>query len=108
MSLLGRQFGNVRRATDAAEALCLIEQPEFAGKLGLVISGTHCRESAGRPSWPNCTRGCRLCRCWCWARPTPDPPITPMTGGILPRPFVAENAGRYPPNAREQQKNAVA
>ncbi len=39
MSLLGRQFGNVCRVTDAAEALCLIEQPEFAGKLGLVISG---------------------------------------------------------------------
>jgi DNA-binding NtrC family response regulator len=39
MSLLGRQFGDVRRATDAAEALCLVEQPEFASKLSLVISG---------------------------------------------------------------------
>ena len=41
MSLLGRQFGDVRRVTDAAEALCLVEQPEFASKLGLVISGHH-------------------------------------------------------------------
>lgn len=41
MSLLERQFGDVRRATDAAEALCLIEQPEFARELGLVISGHH-------------------------------------------------------------------
>jgi DNA-binding NtrC family response regulator len=41
MSLLGRRFGNVCRVTDAAEALCLIEQPEFAGELGLVISGHH-------------------------------------------------------------------
>ncbi len=41
MSVLGRQFGNVCRVNDAAEALCLIEQPEFAGKLGLVISGSH-------------------------------------------------------------------
>lgn len=41
MSLLGRQFGNVCRVTDAAEALCLVEQPEFAGKLGLVITGHH-------------------------------------------------------------------
>ena len=41
MSLLGRQFGNVCRVNDAAEALCLIEQPEFAGKLGLVITGHH-------------------------------------------------------------------
>lgn len=39
MSLLGHQFGEVRRAMDAAEALCLVEQPEFASKLGLVISG---------------------------------------------------------------------
>ena len=41
MSLLGRQFGSVCRVNDAAEALCLIEQPEFAGKLGLVITGHH-------------------------------------------------------------------
>jgi len=33
----------VRRAADAAEALCLIEQPEFAQNLGLVISGNHTR-----------------------------------------------------------------
>jgi DNA-binding NtrC family response regulator len=39
MSLLGRHFGDVCRATDAAEALCLVEQPEFATKLSLVISG---------------------------------------------------------------------
>lgn len=39
MSLLGRQFGDVCRATDAAEALCLVEQPEFAEKLRLVIAG---------------------------------------------------------------------
>jgi DNA-binding NtrC family response regulator len=41
MSLLGRQFGNVCRVNDAADALCLIEQPEFADKLGLIISGHH-------------------------------------------------------------------
>ncbi|MGH7868858.1 MAG: hypothetical protein ACREP9_14805 [Candidatus Dormibacteraceae bacterium] len=41
MSLLGRQFGNVSRVNDAAEALCLIEQPEFATKLSLVITGHH-------------------------------------------------------------------
>jgi DNA-binding NtrC family response regulator len=41
ISLLNRRFSNVRRATDAAEALCLIEQPEFAKKLGLVISAHH-------------------------------------------------------------------
>ena len=38
MSLLSRRFADVRRATDAAEALCLIEQRDFAHKLGLVIS----------------------------------------------------------------------
>lgn len=41
MSVLSRHFGNVRRVSDAAEALCLIEQPEFADKLGLVITGHH-------------------------------------------------------------------
>jgi DNA-binding NtrC family response regulator len=41
LSLLGQRFGDVRRVTDAAEALCLIEQPEVTGKLGLVISGHH-------------------------------------------------------------------
>ena len=29
------------RANDAAEALCLVEQPHFAGQLGLVIAGLH-------------------------------------------------------------------
>jgi DNA-binding NtrC family response regulator len=41
MSLLERQFGDVCRVNDAAEALCLIEQPGFAGKLRLVISRHH-------------------------------------------------------------------
>lgn len=41
MSLLNRHFSYVRRAADAAEALCLIEQSDIAEKLGLVISGHH-------------------------------------------------------------------
>ena len=41
LSLLGQRFGDVRRVTDAAEALCLIEQPDFTGKLGLIVSGHH-------------------------------------------------------------------
>jgi len=41
MSLLGRQFGNVCRVNDAAEAFCFVEQPEFAEKLSLVITGHH-------------------------------------------------------------------
>ena len=47
ISVLGRHFGNVRRVTDAAEALCLIEQPEFADKLGLVITGHHMQGIGG-------------------------------------------------------------
>lgn len=38
-SILERKFSDVRRVGDAAEALCLVEQPQFAGKLGLVVSG---------------------------------------------------------------------
>ena len=41
MSFLGRQFGDVLRVAGGAEALCLIEQPEFARKLALVISAHH-------------------------------------------------------------------
>jgi DNA-binding NtrC family response regulator len=38
-SILERRFSDVERVGDAAEALCLVEQPQFAGRLGLVISG---------------------------------------------------------------------
>ena len=40
-SILERRFSDVRRVGDAAEALCLLEQPQFAGGLGLVVSGSH-------------------------------------------------------------------
>jgi CheY-like chemotaxis protein len=40
-SILERRFPDVQRVGDAAEALCLVEQPQFAGKLGLVITGLH-------------------------------------------------------------------
>lgn len=41
LSVLEQRFGDVRRVTDAADALCLIEQPEFTDNLRLVISGHH-------------------------------------------------------------------
>jgi DNA-binding NtrC family response regulator len=50
MSLLRRQGAEVCRATDAAEALCAVEQPEFAGKLSLVISGPQSK-GIGGPSF---------------------------------------------------------
>jgi DNA-binding NtrC family response regulator len=37
-SILERRFHDVQRVGDAAEALCLVEQRQFAGHLGLVIS----------------------------------------------------------------------
>jgi DNA-binding NtrC family response regulator len=40
-SILDRKFRDVQRVGDAAEALCLVEQPQFASSLGLVISGLH-------------------------------------------------------------------
>ncbi len=40
-STLEKRFPDVRRVGDAAEALCLVEQPQFADHLGLVISGNH-------------------------------------------------------------------
>ncbi len=52
LSILGQRFGEVRRVTDAAEALCLIEQPEFTSKLRLVISG-HQTPGIGGPTFVN-------------------------------------------------------
>jgi CheY-like chemotaxis protein len=37
-SVLERRFTDVQRVGDAAEALCLVEQPQFARALGLVVS----------------------------------------------------------------------
>ncbi|MGA8731590.1 MAG: response regulator [Terracidiphilus sp.] len=41
VSSLQKRFQNVQRVADAAEALCLIEQPNFAINLGLVICCLH-------------------------------------------------------------------
>lgn len=41
LSALEKRFPDVQRVADAAEGLCLIEQPGFAEHLGLVIMGTH-------------------------------------------------------------------
>ena len=40
-SILEQQFQDVCRVSDAAEALCLVEQPRFASKLSLVVAGHH-------------------------------------------------------------------
>lgn len=37
-STLERRFRDVYRVADAAEALCLMEQPLFVGNLGLVVT----------------------------------------------------------------------
>jgi DNA-binding NtrC family response regulator len=50
ISLLGKQFGELDRANDASEALCLIEQPAFAAKLRLVITG-HNTKGIGGPAF---------------------------------------------------------
>jgi DNA-binding NtrC family response regulator len=47
MALLARQCGEVCRATDVAEALCAVEQREFASKLSLVISGPQAKGIGG-------------------------------------------------------------
>ncbi|HUN83666.1 MAG TPA: response regulator, partial [Terracidiphilus sp.] len=46
-SSLEKRFGDVERVSDPAEALCLIEQPQFASHLRLVISGLHTSGIAG-------------------------------------------------------------
>jgi DNA-binding NtrC family response regulator len=46
-SILERRFQDVQRVGDASGALCLVEQPQFAGNLGLVISGEHMQGIGG-------------------------------------------------------------
>jgi DNA-binding NtrC family response regulator len=46
-AILERQFVGVRRVNSAAEALCLVEQPQFTQELQLVISGHHMPGIAG-------------------------------------------------------------
>jgi DNA-binding NtrC family response regulator len=50
VSALEKRFRDVVRVADAAEALCLIEEPNFSGRLGLVISGHH-RPGLGGPAF---------------------------------------------------------
>jgi DNA-binding NtrC family response regulator len=50
MPLLEREFGDVKRATDAAEALYDVEHADFASRLGLVISGQHLK-GIGKPEF---------------------------------------------------------
>lgn len=40
-SMLEQRFQDVQRVSEAAEALCLIEQRRFAADLALVIAGHH-------------------------------------------------------------------
>ena len=49
-SILEKRFSDVLRAVDAAEALCMVEQPLFAESLALVVSGHH-RTGIGGPAF---------------------------------------------------------
>ena len=109
LSLLGRRFGEVCRATDAAEALCLIEQPEFARKLGLVISG-HQVPGIGGPAFVRELRT-RI----------PDLPVLVLGAGsddpadytqvkvvFLAKPFAAEKMLALTGQMLADRKNAMA
>jgi DNA-binding response OmpR family regulator len=47
MPLLERECGQVRRVTDAADALCTVENHEFASQLGLIIAGQSSQQLKG-------------------------------------------------------------
>jgi DNA-binding NtrC family response regulator len=49
-SILDRKFPDVRRVGGAAEALCLVEQLQFAQRVGLVVSG-HSIKGIGGPAF---------------------------------------------------------
>jgi DNA-binding NtrC family response regulator len=48
-AILEKRFTDVQRVADPAEALCLVEQPQFARDLGLVITGHHGAAFGGAP-----------------------------------------------------------
>jgi len=49
-AILERQFLDVVRVSDASEALCVVEQPQFAHRLGLVIA-SHPMQGIGGPAF---------------------------------------------------------
>ncbi len=96
MSLLGRQFGNVCRVNDAAEALCLVEQPEFADKLGLVIS-RHRTPGIGGPAFVAELRSRK-----------PDLPVLVLgADGTAPSDYSDENVVYLPRSIGGQKMLAV-
>ena len=109
MSLLGRHFGDVRRATDAAEALCLIEQADFAGKLGLVISRHHA-PGIGGPAFVAELRA-RMPRLPVLVLGAPSEASAEYKDEhviFLPKPFAAEKMLAVTRQMVAHQKNAVA
>jgi CheY-like chemotaxis protein len=76
-SILEQQFQDVCRVSDAAEALCLVEQPRFASRLSLVIAG-HQMPGIGGPEFVS-----EL------LRRMPDLPVLVLGGG-------SETASDYP------------
>ncbi|MGO8758407.1 MAG: response regulator [Terracidiphilus sp.] len=108
-SLLERQFGDVRRANDAAEALCLIEQPEFAGKLGLVISG-HQTTGIGGPAFVAELRA-RMPELPVLVLGSPDAAQADYAEenvAFLPRPFVGKEMLAVAGRMLEGRRNSAA
>jgi len=109
MSLLEKQFGDVRRAADAAEALCLIEQPEFAERLGLVISG-HQATGIGGPAFVAELRA-RVPEVPVLVLGSPDEARADYTEAqiaFLPRPGVGKEMLAVARRMLEQRRNAAA
>jgi DNA-binding NtrC family response regulator len=108
MSFLGRRFGEVLRVAGAAEALCLIEQPGFASKLGLVISAHHTPGIGGptfiaelhtrMPNMPVLVLGTR-------SEVAADYSSEPVV--FLPQPVVAEQMLTFTARILAAQKNVA-
>jgi CheY-like chemotaxis protein len=109
MSHLGSQFADVRRATDAADALCLIEQPDFADRLGLVICG-HQPRGIGAPAFVAELRS-RMPALPILVLGTADDSPGDYGGGpvaFLPRPVGREKMLAVTSQMLAHQRNAVA
>ena len=109
LPFLYREFSVVRRANDAAEALCLVEQADFANSLNLVIAG-HQTQGIGGPAFVAelCARKPNLP---VLVLGRPGESANDYTGGrvsFLPRPFVPQRMISLANEILANEKNHVA
>jgi DNA-binding NtrC family response regulator len=109
LSLLRRRFSDLFRVTDATEALCLIEQREFARNLALVIIGDHTTGFGGADFVSELLTRMPHLRVLILSAADGSSADYPRTQTVfLEKPFVAENMLNVTSEILSTTRNAVA